>query len=157
VVIRPAAELDGAVRYPDLWGDEARAHVPEPSLAPEPGLAPEPETAPEPEPEPPRPAARAVVPFVPDPDPVVPDDDEVLPVGEQAVLDVDGAVEWRRPRAGTLLVRSSAENARRTRRARPRPPRGSSRPCSTSTSRRRSSGRSRARTSPATSCAWRPA
>jgi S-DNA-T family DNA segregation ATPase FtsK/SpoIIIE len=115
-VIRPGTELDGAVRYPDLWGEEpaealtgsVRAPLPDPEPELELVADPEPDLEPGPE----RPAAHAVVPFVPDPDPVVPDDDAVLPVGEQAVLDVDGAVEWRRPRAGTLLVRSSAENAR---------------------------------------------
>jgi len=93
------SELDGAVRYPDLFGRPDAPITLEPTL---PDLAaeavdPEAESAPEPLPPPAVDAPEA--------------DDAGLPVGEQAVMDLDGAVDWRRP--GTqLLTRSAAADAR---------------------------------------------
>jgi DNA segregation ATPase FtsK/SpoIIIE, S-DNA-T family len=114
-LLTPDRELDGALRYPDLFGGEPVAYD-EPSAPSVVEALPEPDEpfdgpvgadhAFEPEPEPtrvvPHPAPRVV-----EPEP----DDDVLPVGEQAVLDVEGAVEWLRPRPA-LLTRSSAADAR---------------------------------------------
>ncbi len=111
---RTASQLDGSLRYPDLWGDELDARpeaydVPEDPIEPEVEVEadepPAPDPVPEPDPEPTavhRPARE---------EPEDPDLDE-LPVGEQASLALsDPDVEWHRPRP-TLLKRSSAENQR---------------------------------------------
>ncbi|HEX6389506.1 MAG TPA: DNA translocase FtsK, partial [Solirubrobacteraceae bacterium] len=97
VIIRPGEhrELDGAVRYPDIFGD-GETYLPPPPPDPEP--EPEPEPQPEPDPLPPA----AVEP---------PEDEPTVVVGEQVRLDVDPDVEWERPGSG-LLKRSSAEQAR---------------------------------------------
>jgi S-DNA-T family DNA segregation ATPase FtsK/SpoIIIE len=102
VIIRPGdgpRELDGAVRYPDLFGDPPPAvFVPDlEPLADEPTIAASRAPDPEPEPEPtPAPVAE------PEPD---------LEPGEQAQLEVDPDVEWERPGTG-LLKLSSPEDAR---------------------------------------------
>ncbi len=84
-------ELDGALRYPDLFETPAAPDDP-------PGVGSE------------RPRIAVVSTQTP---PVTGDDDEApeLPVGEQAVMDVDGAVDWLRPRAA-LLTRSAAADAK---------------------------------------------
>lgn len=103
-------QLDGSLRYPDIWGDTDAPVVVEPTIVdgrPAAGAPPEPadEAAEVPEPEPVAPPPSAVEDApAEDPDP--------LPVGEQAALALgEGEVEWRRPRAG-LLTRSSAASQR---------------------------------------------
>ncbi|MTD43179.1 DNA translocase FtsK [Conexibacter sp. W3-3-2] len=115
-------QLDGALRYPDLWGDEDAPIRVEPTVVDERPPAPpvdldadvEPELLaeldPEPEPAPPVPAPRAPRAA----EPVVEEDEDVdeLPVGEQAALALeDGQIEWHRPRAA-MLKRSSAQSQR---------------------------------------------
>ncbi|MEA2340103.1 MAG: segregation ATPase FtsK/SpoIIIE, family, partial [Solirubrobacteraceae bacterium] len=102
------SELDGALRYPDLFGDGEpsvldRRGGPEPD-PPAPSAPDEPEA----DPAPPPPAARAKA--APDEDAGEPDLD-ALPIGDQARLDLGETVEWRRPGPG-LLKRTSAENQR---------------------------------------------
>ncbi len=122
VIIRPAAEyahqLDGAVRYPDLFGEPvptARSPKAPPAVTPQPGEELERIDALEdieledvPMPAPPTapagtrsPAAKATT---------APDEDStsVIPVGEQGRLDLDEEVEWMRPGAG-LLTRTAAD------------------------------------------------
>jgi len=111
-----SGQLDGSLRYPDLWGDEDAPVVMEPTIVDE---------RPVEEPEPP-----AEEPFEEDvlpPAPVTPTprpaeaepvdeedvvDEDALPVGEQAALTLeDGQIEWHKPRPG-MLKRSSAESQR---------------------------------------------
>ncbi|MDQ3631790.1 MAG: DNA translocase FtsK, partial [Actinomycetota bacterium] len=108
-------ELDGSVRYPDLFGApdapvrlEPTSHEPDVDRSADDPFAIE-------DAEPPidpgglgqeRPRD-AVIPRR------TPDDDDApeLPVGEQAVMDLDGAVDWLRPRPA-LLTRSAAADAK---------------------------------------------
>ncbi len=93
LIIRPGDthELDGAVRYPDLFGDpDPRTFAPPPEPEPEP----EPELEPQPEPEP-LPEEPTVVAAPPEP----------------LQLDVDPDVDWERPGTG-LLKFSSPEQAK---------------------------------------------
>jgi S-DNA-T family DNA segregation ATPase FtsK/SpoIIIE len=115
VIIRPAervTQLDGALRYPDLFGEPAGTRAPRPGQAPatqvdaldddddaDLPLPPPPVAAPVRTPAATRPVA-------------TPEDDEeeetsVIPVGEQARLDLDDGVEWTRPGTG-LLTRTDA-------------------------------------------------
>ncbi len=107
-------ELDGSLRYPDLFGaPEAPAEL-EPAL-------PEASPAPDAEPFAPQDAEPEAEPFAPEPALAAPHgslrleeaeggDVPELPVGEQAVMNLDGAVEWLRPRPA-LLTRSAAADA----------------------------------------------
>jgi S-DNA-T family DNA segregation ATPase FtsK/SpoIIIE len=106
------SELDGALRYPDLFGEGEpsvldRRGAPEPDPDPAAAAPPVPDE-PEPGTTPPRPAPRAKA--APDEDAGEPDLD-ALPIGDQARLDLGESVEWRRPGPG-LLKRTSAENQR---------------------------------------------
>ncbi len=112
-------QLDGSLRYPDLWGDDDAPIVMEPTIVderpvdpitPVPGIELEEEPFEE-DVLPPAPVAPARP-----PEAVEPDEDEgepdALPVGEQAALSLqDGEVEWHLPRVG-MLKRSSAESQR---------------------------------------------
>ena len=129
VVMPRATSLDGAVRYPDLFGDPDAEAVLEPTTVSSPRdpaasrvrlREPEPEPEPEPEvvedlledhPFEPEPALAPVpvpTPVAPEPEPE-PADAPELPVGE-AALD-EGDVDWIRPKAN-LLTRSAAADAR---------------------------------------------
>ncbi len=114
-LLTPDRELDGALRYPDLFGEpDAPVHL-EPTLR-EPEVdrsAADPfgEDHVEPFAEPTAPAPPPLrPPTPPEPDPEE-QDSEALPVGEQAVMDLDGAVDWLRPRPA-LLTRSAAADAK---------------------------------------------
>jgi DNA segregation ATPase FtsK/SpoIIIE, S-DNA-T family len=106
------AELDGAVRYPDLFGDgepavlDRRAAPEEEPPAPAPGGERE---------EPPAGAAGASGAGAAGPgeprDPAAAGDRPALPIGEQARLDLGEDVEWHRP-GPALLKRTSPENQR---------------------------------------------
>jgi len=99
-----SGQLDGSLRYPDIWGDEDAAVVVEPTVVDE---RPAP-AAPEPlEPQEESEPAASVNPV----EDAGADDDVDLPVGEQARLELAGEVEWHRPRT-TLLKRSSAASQR---------------------------------------------
>jgi len=113
------SELDGALRYPDLFGDpdapvQLEPTVREPEVdrsAGDPFAVADREADAEPFAEPtasgppsPRPPA------TPEPDSAE-QHGEVLPVGEQAVMDLDGAIDWLRPRPA-LLTRSAAADAK---------------------------------------------
>jgi S-DNA-T family DNA segregation ATPase FtsK/SpoIIIE len=113
------SELDGALRYPDLFGDtdapvQPEPTVPEPELdrsAGDPFAVADREPDAEPFAEPTAPAPPPLRPPAPsEPDPAK-QDGQVLPVGEQAVMDLDGAVDWLRPRPA-LLTRSAAADAK---------------------------------------------
>ncbi|UTI62775.1 DNA translocase FtsK [Paraconexibacter antarcticus] len=136
VIIRPAertTQLDGAVRYPDLFGDE-----PMPVLRGRPATPPEPppavpapsdevmdvlddpfEDAPVPPPPVrvrPKPAPAAVAPEDDEDrapvDPLHEDPTAVVPIGEQARLPLgEGEIEWTRPGAA-LLTRSAPDQQR---------------------------------------------
>ncbi len=105
-------ELDGALRYPDLFGEPDAPVVLEPTVSeafPTPPDQDDPFTRDdEPEAEPfleDEPTAVAPAPVA------EPEDLDAIPVGEQAVMDIDGAIDWHRP--GTqLLTRSAAADAR---------------------------------------------
>jgi S-DNA-T family DNA segregation ATPase FtsK/SpoIIIE len=110
LIIRPGEaqrELDGAVRYPDIFGDlDAPAE-------PETVVEPEPEALAEIEDEPTVVAPRAKAPR-PEPAPKAEADPEPEPdlePGEQARLDVDPDVDWERPGTG-LLKLSRPEDAK---------------------------------------------
>ena len=118
-VLTRDTELDGSVRYPDLFGEpDAPVHL-EPTVheqavdrtADDPFAVDDAE--PEAEPfDPPAVAAAAPAKVAARPAPHETDDDEPdLPVGEQAVMDLDGAIDWLRPRAA-LLTRSAAADAK---------------------------------------------
>ena len=114
-LLTPDRELDGALRYPDFFGEPgAPVHL-EPTVR-EPEVdrsAGDPfgEDHAEPFAEPTAPLPPPLrPPVLPDPDPGE-QDDEVLPVREQAVMDLDGAVDWLRPRPA-LLTRSAAADAK---------------------------------------------
>ena len=116
-VLARSTELDGSLRYPDLFGEpDAPVHL-EPTIH-EPAA----ERGAEDDDQPPAPKGGSSSLDPPagseelEPPPVVvrpaPDVEEPeLPVGEQAVMDLDGAVNWLRPRAA-LLTRSAAADAK---------------------------------------------
>ncbi|MBA2346768.1 MAG: DNA translocase FtsK, partial [Solirubrobacterales bacterium] len=105
-------ELDGALRYPDLFGEPDAPVTLEPTL---PEAADETPFARDEEPE--------AEPFVEEDEPTAlappparaaklePDPLDDIPVGEQGVMDIDGAIDWHRPHA-QLLTRSAAADAR---------------------------------------------
>ncbi len=107
-VLERDAELDGALRYPDLFGDDDLPVHLEPTVTEAEAdhqfeeELPEPPTVVAPREPPPRPVAMEEEPE---------EDIAELPVGEQAVMDLDGAVDWIRPRAA-LLTRSAAADAK---------------------------------------------
>ncbi|MCW2958928.1 MAG: cell division FtsK/SpoIIIE [Solirubrobacterales bacterium] len=125
VIIRPAervTQLDGALRYPDLFGEPVTARVRPADPAPAPDLPDLPDL---PEPPvridaledveldeepilPPAPPARRPAAVVEADDADDDDETSVIPVGEQARLDLEDGVEWTRPGTG-LLTRTAAE------------------------------------------------
>ncbi|MCW3010244.1 MAG: cell division FtsK/SpoIIIE, partial [Solirubrobacterales bacterium] len=124
-VLARDTELDGSLRYPDLFGEpdapvhlEPTIHEPEVDRSADHPFAID-DAEPEAEPfEPPTAVVPAKPPVASPPGGSVrmveddeEDDEPVLPVGEQAVMDLDGAVEWLRPRA-SLLTRSAAADAK---------------------------------------------
>ncbi len=114
--LAPDRELDGALRYPDLFGAPGQLDpTQEAGGDPDGGdrLA-----SPEASAGPSDVFPLEIPPASVSPRPAVVDtprggdlDDLVLPVGEQAVMDLDGAVDWLRPRAA-LLTRSAAADAK---------------------------------------------
>ncbi|MCW2999122.1 MAG: cell division FtsK/SpoIIIE [Solirubrobacterales bacterium] len=109
VIIRPGervTELDGALRYPDLFGDATSVYAGAAAADVRPAPVPEPDGLDDAEAVAPAPPARRQTP----PPVAEPEDVEtsVIPVGEQARLDLEDGVEWTRPGTG-LLTRTDAE------------------------------------------------
>ncbi len=131
------AELDGALRYPDLFGDpdapvrlEATVQEPAVDSSDEDPFAAIDDAEPAAQPFDPPAAVAPDVPLAPraagrdvdepggsvklepaealEPGEL---DEPGVPVGEQAVMDLDGAIDWLRPRAA-LLTRSAAADAK---------------------------------------------